>query len=256
VQGTEGNEVYFGGDRLDPYYRDLPGQWGGIYLLMSNNSTIEHAEIENATTAIRSDTVFVAGTPALTVRKTTIENNTFAGIIGLGSHIVAENCLIADAGYYCAYLGWGGTYQFNHCTMANYYSANPRSTPSVVLNNWYESASGNVIRDLNATYIRNSVIFGGLEEEFALDTLQYGIKDYHVAHTVLKTTDLALSNPGFYTSVYRNSDPGFANSSEANYQLVSGSFARGKADVLTALPDDLNEVLRDASPDAGCYEFQ
>ncbi len=255
VLGSEGNEVTFRGDRLDPYYRDLPGSWSGIYLLMSNNSTIEHAIIENAVTGVRCDTVFAQGTPALTMRKTEIRNHTFADFVGLGSHVIMENTLLADAGSYCAYLGWGGTYQLNHCTLANYFSASTRSTPSLVLNNYYETSGGDVIRNLENTSIRNTIVYGNLDEEFAVDTSQFGIKDFFISHFNVKVNDETFTNTSFYSNIFRNNLPGFMDPFEGDFKLSSTSFARGKADPLSALPDDLNNFARDASPDLGCYEF-
>jgi hypothetical protein len=256
VQGTEGNEVVFTGDRLDAYYRDLPGQWNGIYMLMSNNSTIEHAKILNAVTAVRCDTVYTSGTPALTIRKTEINNNTFAGILGLGSYIVAENCLIADAGSYCAYLGWGGTYQLNHCTMANYYGYASRSTPSLVINNFYEAASGYVVRDLNNCMIQNSIIYGSLEDELGIDTVQYGIKDYQLSFCNLRKKNTVLSNTSFYNNLFVNTDPGFSDINNKKYDLLSTGFARNQADAGNSLPDDIDDKPRGGQPDLGCYEFQ
>lgn len=255
VEGQEGNEVHFLSDRLDPYYRDLPGQWNGIYMLQSNDSEIEHAIIENAVTAVRCDTVFTAGTPALTMNKTELRNNTFGGLIGLGSHIVANNCLIADAGSYCAYFGWGGTYQLNHVTMANYYSYGTRQLPSFVLNNYYETQSGFVVRPLTNCTFRNSIVYGGLTEEFGIDTLS-GSNDFYFSDFIARTNDVAFSNGTFYGTMYRNSNPGFSDPTEADFTLVPGAFAIGKADGLTSLPNDLNNTPRDASPDAGCYEAQ
>jgi len=255
VEGTEGNEVVFTGDRLDSYYRDLPGQWSGIYMLMSNNSVIEYAIIKHATTAVRCDTVFTQGTPALTIRNTEIFNNTFAGILGLGSHIVAENCLVADAGSYCAYLGWGGTYDFNHVTLANYYAFATRNTPSFVLNNWYESASGNVVRDLSNVRIRNSIVYGTLEEEFAIDTLTQGLKDFRVEEVLIKSLKTVVTNTNFYQSVWRNDSPGFTATTDKDFTLSTTAFAIGKANLATSLPFDINNHPRDGQPDLGCYEY-
>ncbi|MGE5424299.1 MAG: hypothetical protein ACM3N9_02980, partial [Syntrophothermus sp.] len=48
VQGTKDHPVEFRGDRLDPYYRDLPGQWKGIWLEKgSTGNQIDYAVIRN-----------------------------------------------------------------------------------------------------------------------------------------------------------------------------------------------------------------
>ena len=50
------NEIIIQGDRLEPLYEDIPGQWEAIWLLNgSTNNTINHATIKNGTVGILSD---------------------------------------------------------------------------------------------------------------------------------------------------------------------------------------------------------
>ncbi|MCB0424651.1 MAG: hypothetical protein KDD13_08445, partial [Mangrovimonas sp.] len=53
---TMENEVIFEGDRLEPLYEDIPGQWGTIWLFDGSvNNSINYATIKNATVGILSD---------------------------------------------------------------------------------------------------------------------------------------------------------------------------------------------------------
>ena len=53
INGSLEEPVWIGGDRLEEWYEDVPGQWGLIYLSeRSRNNRISHAEIRNGTVGI------------------------------------------------------------------------------------------------------------------------------------------------------------------------------------------------------------
>ena len=48
VNGTATDTVFFRGDRLEQYFKDLPGQWGGIIILPgSTGSNIEYTTLQD-----------------------------------------------------------------------------------------------------------------------------------------------------------------------------------------------------------------
>ena len=62
------------------------------------------------------------------------------GILGQGTHLEANNCIITKCGQYSIVCNIGGKYKFKHCTFANYWNFDNRNTPSILLNNFYEGA--------------------------------------------------------------------------------------------------------------------
>ena len=47
-------EVIFEGDRLEPTYADVPGQWGAIWLREGSlDNQIDHLTLKNATLGLR-----------------------------------------------------------------------------------------------------------------------------------------------------------------------------------------------------------
>ena len=51
-------EVIFAGDRLEPFFEDIPGQWGTIWLTAgSTNHILRHATIKNASVGILMTTM-------------------------------------------------------------------------------------------------------------------------------------------------------------------------------------------------------
>ena len=73
------------------------------------------------------------------------------GLLAQGSNVDAHNLVIRDCRQYLVALNIGGNYNFTHCTFANYwsyYQNSNRNTPSILLNNYYEGADGNIYKKL------------------------------------------------------------------------------------------------------------
>jgi len=92
------NEVIFEGDRLEPIFEDVPGQWAGIWLFDGSiNNVINHATIKNANAGL-----FVIGDPdapmdKLTITNSQIYNSGAFGILGRNTSIRGENVVINNA---------------------------------------------------------------------------------------------------------------------------------------------------------------
>jgi hypothetical protein len=260
VQGTLGNTVTFQGDRLEQSYKEIPGQWGKIWLSAgSKNNEIDYAIIKNGIVGIHVDTTAISPTqPTLKIGNTIIENMSAAGIFAQGSWVEAENCVIGNCGQYAVVFNIGGNYDFRHCTIGNYWNYNTRNTTSLVLNNWYEDINNNIIhRDLVKTYFGNCIIYGTLAEEILLDSKSEALFNYKFDHCLLKT-QLNTSDANFYSDCIINNDPAFADASINNYQLNSGSAAidKGLMSIAQYIPFDIlrHNRTNDAAPDMGAYE--
>ena len=134
IEGTKTDSVVLSGARLQHLYDDVPGLWGGVWLLPGSvNNRIEYAHVKNAVVGIRADSLIENGNPCLDLHNCRIEHHSAAGIFAQGSSILATNTIVADCGVYAVSLQVGGSYAFYHCTIANYWNYNTRSTPSVVV---------------------------------------------------------------------------------------------------------------------------
>ncbi|MDQ3048730.1 MAG: hypothetical protein M3R27_14365, partial [Bacteroidota bacterium] len=205
------------------------------------------------------DTVPPGGVPTLKLTNTIIKNMQAAGLYGQGAHIWSNNCVFANCGQYAAALSIGGKYKFEHCTFANFWNQDERSTPLLALNNYYISSGGAyVIRDLDSAYFGNCILYGDLPEEIGLDQSTFGgVFSYKFDHCIVKTMR-NTSNPFYYATCYQNNDPGFKNTEINDYRLNSAtSFAVDKGDpgISLLIPRDLNFNLRGPLPDVGAYEY-
>ena len=127
------NEVIFEGDRLEPEFSDVPGQWGAIWLTAeSTGHSINHATIKNGTIGIRMDSNDGGADPTLTITNSQIYNSAIIGLLGITANILGENVVINNSGLFSLQISFGGTYNFNHCTFANYWTRSSRNTPSVL----------------------------------------------------------------------------------------------------------------------------
>lgn len=268
VEGSLNQPVYFQGDRLDAWYKDLPGQWGrlmyngylfsmGIWLSNGSiNNDINYAIIRNGDTGIKVDTLGNSLNPTLKIRNTIIENMSTAGIYAQGSFIEAENVLITNCGLHALILSIGGNYDFKHCTFANYWNYSTRQTSSLVMNNYYTDINNNIqIRDLTKAYFGNCIIYGLVEEELLLDKNNSGLFEFTFDHCLLKTK-LNTSDPTRYVNCLINASPLFENYPENNYQLTNSSPCRNIGDINIAadVPTDIRSISRIATPDIGLYE--
>jgi hypothetical protein len=251
VKGTFAAPVTFQGDRLEPDYKYLPGQWNKIWLTPESvNNKISWAVIQNGTTGIEADTIGNLTNPTLAMDHTIIKGMSAYGLLGEGATIRANNCVIADCQYSCLFLWIGGNYHFFQCTFADYWgvdnSYGQRTSDLLYLNNYYQSYAGqNIPRDMDSAFFGNCIIYGALDEEVDLDS-NYGAKfNYYFENCIIKTkhnTSLGYHyNDSVYT--YTNHDPLFTNPSGDNYMVNQGSPALGQANPSIASNPDYNVDL-------------
>ena len=285
VLGQLGNEVIFQGDRLEPNFQDVPGQWGielafefetdfgveqatvargGIWLTESIGSTIDHAIIKNGNIGIQVDTTGTSG-DALTITNTVIENMGIIGLFGQGAHISGCNNLIADCGQNCAAFTIGGRYQFAYTTFANYWSDGTRQAPAFVLNNYYFDVNDNLqLRTLNETWFHNCIMYGNNAElsdfnEFLVDIQEDDFQDYRFEYCGVDT-DQDLSNEARFLNMVNGQQPPFIDTFTGNFRLsgnASSSWNDGTPLGPTCTPgSDLEGTIRQFPSTKGCYERQ
>ncbi len=262
---TKGNEVTFQGDRLEIDYKELPGQWRGIWLsALSKNNFINWSIIKNATIGIQSDTVSSTTAATLKLTNTIVKNMQVAALYGQGTRIWSSNCLFANCGQYVAALTIGGSYKFEQCTFANYWTGSQRTTSTLALNNYYSSGGTTYIRPLDSCYFGNCIIYGDIADEIGLDSasgagVPPNIFSFKFNHCIIKSS-LNTNSSLHYNTVYKNTyNPDFKDISLNNYELKSSSQAIDKGDTGIVIPFDLNGVQRPNTstsiPDLGAYEF-
>lgn len=261
VLGAFGNPVKFQGDRLEADYAEEPGQWGYIWCSsLSKNNVIDWAEIKNGTIGILSDSLGGSANPTVKITNTKIRNMSLAGIFGQGSWIEGENIAVQNCAQYCLAMAYGGKCTFRHCTFGDYYDIATRTTPCVLLNNWYKvNDLVNSYRDLSQADFYNCIIYGNLDNEIGLDSNSASTTQFHYyfSHSLIKTNVNVSSISHFLSNVY-NQEPYFHDISTYDLHLNASSHAIDIGDNTIGLlvPLDLDNISRfnNGIPDAGAYE--
>ena len=263
------NEVIFEGDRLEPLYSDVPGQWGTIWLFEgSQNNTINHATIKNATVGVLSDGNANAVTDKLTITNSQIYNISTFGILGRNTSIRAENIVLNNAGQASFGATLGGKYNVTHSTIANYWNSSFRQFPALLINNFVVDAENTAfVSDLTEANFSNCIIYGNDNPELLIDEIEDAsvVFNFKFTNCLLRFQDnnnfFSSSNYDFddathYENMIFNEDPDFRDASENDLLIGDNSAANGQGNATfsSQVPNDILGVNRTASPDLGAYQ--
>lgn len=263
---TLDKEVIFEGDRLEPEYADIAGQWGVIYLAEgSTNNSFNHTTIKNAAVGIFIDRQDITTTQ---IKNTQIYNCSDYGIVARNGKINGENIVINKCGQASLACVIGGTYDFLHCTFANFWNGSNRQTPTVYLDNFLKQESN--ILQANFT---NCIIYGSNNLELGINKSSSSNNAFATNFTncFIRFNDFnnQYSNNPLFTTFLNNgnnlisnnttpNDPKFKNSSKNQLSLLVGSAAITKGKDFAVLPRDINDNIRPTSPlkpDIGAYQY-
>lgn len=256
------NEVIFEGDRLEPGFADVPGQWGTILLTIGSvDNQINYTTIRNATIGILNESRTTTGNPNLRLSNTQIYNSSAVGLLNRFSIVEASNTVINNAGQFSLLIQLGGSYEFTHCTFANYWRNGARTTPAVFIDNTF----GGFVADLTANFT-NSIIYGTQREELLFNKDDATLFNYNFQNTLIRFDNEFgdFDNSPFHdftdTSTYQNviisEEPSFLDPRNSKLQIDEASAANNVGDIIAAgmYPLDLIGTDRTASPDLGAYQ--
>ncbi|MEI7983664.1 MAG: hypothetical protein WCI71_18595 [Bacteroidota bacterium] len=255
VLGTIDHPVRFQGDRLDFFYKDLPGQWDGIYLEQgSRDHEFNYAIIKNGSFGFAVDSLGNNTNPMLVIDNTIIQNMTYDGIYAYGSSIRSTNCVIGNCGGTALDIVFGGMYDFRQLTVGNFWSSSVRLSSSIYLSNYsYDTTGQKITNPLSSAYFGNTIIYGSNDDEIKMDSVIDVPFKFTFDHGLLKTR-LNTSDPGRYIQCMINKDPRFLDGLKMDYRIDSLSPAINKG-INMGVPLDILGVERGNTPDLGAYQF-
>ncbi len=260
------NEVILEGDRLEPLFENIPGQWGTIWLFNgSENNTINYATIKNAAVGILCEGNQESPTGKLNISNSKIYNSSNFGILGRATSINGENVVINNSGQSSFAGTFGGKYNFTHSTLANYWNTSFRQFPSVLLNNFLVDANNTIVtNNLEEANFNNCIIYGNDNIEFLLENEGNSEFNFKFTNCLLRFNNNNLANSGNYmfsdADLYENNVfngmPDFRLPFENDLRIGANSSAIniGNSNFANQVPNDLLGVNRTATPDAGAYQ--
>lgn len=256
-------EIIFEGDRLEPGFAEVPGQWQTIWLFNgSTNNTFEHVTIKNSIVGLlcegNQDDV-----SKLNITNTQIYNSSNFGILGRATSINAENLVINNSGQSSFAGTFGGRYNVVHSTIANYWNNSFRQFPSVLLNNYLVDADNatftNPLEEANFT---NTIIYGNDNPELLLDkeddTFNFKFTNclirFNDSNNNFTGAQYDFNNASLYENVLFNEDPEFLDPYLNKLQIPNDSPADGVGVVTGNLFSDIIGTMRTTPRDLGAYE--
>ncbi len=260
IEGTAENPVVIQGDRLEPFFKNQPGQWDRIWLMDARpdaDHLIDHAVIRNGFIGIQAESFIHATQAALRINNTIIENLTGMGIYAVLYAIEANNVVIDNCGQYAIAVTQGGDYLLRHCTLGNYWWQSPRTTSSLFISN-YVDQDGEHYEFPFHWEMYNSIVYGAQEEEFgsALAAQEYDTT-YLFDHCLMKTTKFTNDAPGFNACIF-NQDPLFVDYRSYDLHLsdvLSPAVGAGSPVIANEVPFDLEGKDRRNTPDLGAIQL-
>ncbi|MGO4770347.1 hypothetical protein ACEN2I_01685 [Flavobacterium sp. W22_SRS_FK3] len=250
------NEVVFEGDRLEPEFSDVPGQWGSVILAKESTShSINHLTLKNATIGLS-----VQGQDKSTIqlKNAQIYNCSNYGILAENARIDGENIVINYAGLASLSCVYGGNYKFTHCTFNNNWSGGQQY--AVNLSNSKTGATPET-NDLSEATFNNCIIYGSNTNEFNLNKNTNAGFVYQLNNCLLKFSTTS-SNPDYqfgtdtahYNQIILNENPKFYNVSQNKFNIDISSSAFAKGNQTYIIPLDIIENSRTSPPDLGAYQ--
>lgn len=256
------NEVILEGDRLEPLFEDVPGQWGTIWLFDgSENNTINYATIKNATIGVLSEFGQNDANDKLSISNSQIYNSSAFGLLGRATSITAENLVINNSGQSSFAGTLGGKYNFTHCTIANYWNSSFRQYPSLLLNDYTVGENNTVFTNTTQAEFTNCIIYGNDNPELLLEnegddfTFKFTNCLIRFNNSNLEGTgNYVFSDATRYEGIIRNVDPDFEDPFENLMRIGEDSGANGLADSTFSTFADILGTSRSTDSDSGAYE--
>lgn len=258
-------EVIFEGDRLEPAFSNIPGQWGAVWI--SNGSidnNINHLTIKNAEIGIYVEGNGASQASTLNINNSQIHNSTIHNLWAKSATITAENIVLGSSGNSSLYCNLGGSYDFTHATIANYWSNGFRSgrTLRIDNHNTYETNNG---LDLIQANFKNSIIDGNSSSELSLTTNGENQFNYSFQNCFIKFSDLnqQLEDDELYNfqneaykDIIINGNPDYFDPKNYDFRvgLDSDVINQGDTSFAEQVPLDIRNIDRTVAPDLGAYQ--
>lgn len=272
---TPENQVIIEGDRLEPGFAEVPGQWLTIWL--RNGSTahsLNNVTIKNATVGILMEGND-GTTETLKLRNAQFYNFANVGILARNGAIRAENVAMNRAGQASLALTFGGDYNFTHCTIANYF--NTFNQFPLLLTDYQELPDSTEVTDLNAQFT-NCIFFGSGNYGIRLENLGANVLppetpptfNYNFTNCLIKFFDFSnqfednvlyqFGSPNYTGSIIAENSNStspkadFEDTSNNNLKLKITSAAKDSA-ISSGVATDIEGNSRNGVPDIGAYEY-
>ena len=256
-------EVIFEGDRLEPEFAEIPGQWGGLWISGgSSNNSINHLTIKNAEIGLFVEGLSNDIETTLFLANSQIYNNTRYNLWAKNAKLEASNLVLGNAGSSSLLIENGGNYTFIHSTIANYWSKGFRYNTALEIKN----NSQEIGFDLFKADFKNCIIDGNSQNEISLLSNNLNRFNFNFLNCFIKYTQNETSSPmnslfdftnsDYYSDIILNGELDYFLTTKNDFRIGLDSDVIDKGDLDTAnySPLDIVGTQRIPAPDLGAFQ--
>ncbi|SIQ60287.1 hypothetical protein [Maribacter ulvicola] len=260
------NEVIFEGDRLEPEFENISGQWGTIWISAGSiNNSIDHLTIKNAELGLYVEGQTNEPEKTLTITNSRIFNSSRHNLWTRNAKIEASNIILGAAGKSSLLIENGGSYSFTHATIANYWNKGFRSNANVTISNSSNSNTENGFDLLQANF-KNCIIDGNNSNEVSLQPNNQDLFNFNFQNCFIKYNENQSStiedglynfeNGSHYLNVILSGNLDYFQPFLNDYRigLESEVINKGDVNVGNSTSLDIIGTARSAEPDLGAFQ--
>jgi hypothetical protein len=255
IQGTKDKPVVFQGDRLESFYKDISGQFYGLYFHEALPSTINYTLIKNGTVGIHLfSSENKLSKPTLKISNSIIQNNSSYGLFLFSNPWVEmENSIVTKNGSYGVFVLQGATFKATHSNILGYASSDKNAGALAIKNNYTNPTNKITYVSPVEITINNSIVYGFKDDEILFDTISgKATINYSFSNNLLKLKNTSARS-NFRNTIW-NKAPLFKDITNNDYRPDQGSPLFLNGDPLLTLPYDIEGKTRTNPPTIGAYE--
>ncbi len=253
------NEVIFEGDRLEPGFSDVPGQWGTVYLRQGSASQITNLTLKNAIVGLLVEN----NAGLMNITDTQIYDCSNYGILTYNGTINGKKVVINNCGQFCLAAALGGDYNFTNCTFNNNWSSSKQL--AVYVSDYLKDATPEILPLVQANFT-NCIIYGSNSNEIILEKRGPESDFNKLFQNCLVKINVtpgsaSVANPFLYDAIRLeqngnkiNKTPNFFDVNKNNLIIGEDSFAKGMG-IDAGIPFDILGNPRVSPYDVGAYNF-
>ena len=259
------NEVIFEGDRLETDFSEVAGQWGTIWLTNGSHSNVlNNLTIKNAVVGLYVNGNDGTGAVNTTLNNVQIYNCSNIGLFATTGFVDGKNVVINNCGEASFIGSFGGSYEFTHCTFANYWPA-PNQTCVVLSDDKIEGIPTPLIK----ADFKNCILYGSsnIGISHKKEGTNFNFKYTNCLIKFIDTNNQFANNPlysfgdsSFYENCIRASNstqnkPDFLAPTENKLIIGEDSAAKGTSNSSFSSFNDILNKSRTGLTDMGAYNF-
>lgn len=259
---TNRREVTFEGDRLEPIYENVPGQWGTVFILSGSatgiTNEIDYLTLKNASVGIFLQSNISNNIPKLEITNSQIYDCSNFGILARQANINGFNLVMNNAGQACLAATLGGSYDFTHCTFNNDW--NSTTQVAVLVNNYLSDQNNVVIEtfDLNSNF-KNCIIYGKNNVELLIEKATTALSfsaNFESCLVKLKDENTSIETSDLY-NIIRNEQNGNKKNKDPKFKNPDLNLMWPTEDLNLIVPQTISstDILGRTRTNIGAYQF-